>query len=305
MPAPYAQPMPEVEGVSHVYVNAGGLRMHVAQAGPEDGQPVMLLHGWPQHWWLWRNVMPALAAAGYRVHAPDLRGLGWSEATSKFAGYDKRQFARDVVALLDALEIDKVRLAGHDWGGWTGFLAAMNEPERVDRYMAMNIPPPWLDPGPFDLKASLKALSRLWYQVMMATPGVSRIAQAGPGRPIFEKNIVGSAHNKAAFPKDVVDVYLDQFQDPKRSHASMYIYRSFLVRELPAIQTGKYVKGRLTVPSKLLFGLDDVAVDPAILDADHSLRADDLEIERVENCGHFIIDERPELVTERLLDFFA
>ena len=84
MSGSYFQPMPAVEGVEHIYVNAGGLRTHVAVAGPEGGEPVMLLHGWPQHWWLWRNVMPELAAAGYRVYAPDLRGLGWSEATERF-----------------------------------------------------------------------------------------------------------------------------------------------------------------------------------------------------------------------------
>ncbi len=305
MSAPHLQPMPEVEGVEHLYVNAGGLRMHVAAAGPEDGDPVLLLHGWPQHWWLWRDVIPALAAEGYRVYAPDLRGLGWSEATDRFCDYDKRQYARDVIALLDALEIDTVRLAGHDWGGWTGFLVSIMAPERVDRYMAMNIPPPWLDPGPFDLPKTLKALSRLGYQVIMATPGISRFAQAGPGRAEFAKGIVKASKRREVWDNGVLDVFLDQFKDPRRSKASMYIYRNFLVRELPQIQLGKYVPGRLTTRTTLLFGLDDVAIDPAILDADHSKFADDLTIERVPDCGHFIVDEQPERVIDELLKFFA
>lgn len=299
------QPLPEAPGVEHIYVNAGGLRTHVAVAGPKDGEPVVLLHGWPQHWWLWRNVMPPLSEAGYRVYAPDLRGLGWSEATHRIADYDKRNLAKDIVALLDALELDSVYLAGHDWGGWTGFLVAMDHPERVKRFVAMNIPPPWLDPGPFDLKASLKALSNLWYQVVMSTPGAAHFVLAGRGRSIFAKSLVGAADNRDAFSREIIATYLDQFIDRRRSRATTGFYRRFLLGELPAIQTGKYVKGRLSVPSKLLFGLNDVAVDPAILDADHSLRADDLQIERVENCGHFIVDERPEYVTERLLDFFA
>ncbi len=300
-----SQPMPEVPGVDHIYVNAGGLRTHVAVTGPESGEPVVLLHGWPQHWWLWRNVMPTLAAAGHRVYAPDLRGLGWTEATDRLADYDKRQFARDVVALLDALELGRVNLAGHDWGGWAGFIVAMQHPDRVRRFLAMNIPPPWLDPGPFDIKKALKALSKLWYQVVMATPGISRFAQAGKGRPIFERQIIGSANNKDAFTPEVVDTYLGQFADRQRSRTSTYIYRRFLLSELPAIQLGKYAPGRLSVPSKLLFGLDDVAIDAGILDADHSLRADDLQIERVADCGHFIVDERPELVAQRLVEFFS
>lgn len=306
MPGSYLQPMPEVAGVEHIYVNAGGLRMHVATAGPEDGPPVMLLHGWPQHWWLWRNVMPALAAEGYRVYAPDLRGLGWSEATERCCDYDKRQFARDIVALLDVLEIDKVKLAGHDWGGWTGFLVAMTAPERVEKYVAMNITPPWLDPGPFDLGKLLKATSRLWYQVLMATPGLSRIAQAGPAKPIFAKRMVGSAHNIKVWGDGAIDTYLNQFEDRRRSDASMYIYRRFITAELPQIQFGKYLEDRrLTTPTKLLFGLEDIAIDPEILDGPHEKFADDMTIERVENCGHFIVDEQPELVARTLIDFYA
>jgi pimeloyl-ACP methyl ester carboxylesterase len=305
MSGSYLQPMPEVEGVEHIYVNAGGLRMHVATAGPEGGEPVMLLHGWPQHWWLWRKVMPALAAQGYRVYAPDLRGLGWTEATERFADYDKRQFARDIVALLDELGIEKVKLAGHDWGGWTGFLVSITAPERVDRYVAFNILPPWLDPGPFDVGKMLKAVSRLWYQVVMATPGVSRFAQAGPGRAFFQKRLIGSAGDGDAWSGGAVDVYLDQFRDPRRSRATMYIYRRFLLVELPQIQTGKYVPARLTTRAKLVFGLDDIAIDPAVLDGPHEKFADDLTIDRVENCGHFIVDERPELVAEKLIEFFA
>ena len=305
MSGSYFQPMPAVEGVEHIYVNAGGLRTHVAVAGPEGGEPVMLLHGWPQHWWLWRNVMPELAAAGYRVYAPDLRGLGWSEATERFCDYDKRQFARDVIALLDVLELDRVKLAGHDWGGWTGFLVSMMAPERVDRYVAMNIPPPWLDPGPFELVKTLKALSRLGYQVIMATPGISRFAQAGPGRKFFADGIIKSARRREAWAGGALDVYLDQFKSPRRSNATMYIYRNFLLRELPQIQLGKYISGRLTTPTMLLFGMDDVAIDPAVLDADHSRFADDMKIERVEGCGHFIVDERPEFVSQRLLAFFS
>lgn len=305
MGAPYLQPMPHVDGVDHIWVNAGGLRTHVAVAGPQDGPPVVLLHGWPQHWWLWREVIGPLAAAGHRVHAPDLRGLGWTEATESFSGYDKRNMARDVIALLDVLELERVNLAGHDWGGWIGFLTAIMAPERIERYMPMNIPPPWLDPGPFDLVKAAKAISRLGYQVVMATPGVSRLAQAGPGRRFFADAIRKSTVNREAWDGDIVDVFLDQFEDPKRSHASMYIYRNFLVKELPLIQLGKYVPGRLTTPTRLLFGLEDVAIDPAVLDADHSSFADDLTIDRIPGCGHFIVDERPEFVTGELLRFFA
>ena len=130
--------IPHVTGVDHEFVDAGGLRTHVALAG--DGPPVVLLHGWPQHWYLWRDVIP-LVAPHARVIAPDLRGFGWTEVPEE--GYDKLQLARDVLALLDELGVDEFTLAGHDWGGYAGFLLALEEPERVKGSLALNIIPPW------------------------------------------------------------------------------------------------------------------------------------------------------------------
>ena len=85
----------------------------------------MLLHGWPQHWYEWRHQIPVLAEH-YRVICPDLRGFGWSDAPP--GGYDKETLAADVVNLLDALGLDRVKLIGHDWGGWVGFLLCIDPP---------------------------------------------------------------------------------------------------------------------------------------------------------------------------------
>ena len=90
--------IPHVAGVDHEFVDAGGLRTHVATAG--EGPPVVLLHGWPQHWYEWRDVIPRLAPHA-RVICPDLRGFGWTEVPER--GYEKDQLKRDVLALLDAL----------------------------------------------------------------------------------------------------------------------------------------------------------------------------------------------------------
>jgi pimeloyl-ACP methyl ester carboxylesterase len=112
--------------------------MHVAEAG--EGDPIVMLHGWPQHWYLWRDVIP-LVAPHARVICPDLRGFGWSDVPS--SDYDRETMARDVLALLDALELERVRLVGHDWGGWIGFLLCLNEPRRISRFVALSILPPW------------------------------------------------------------------------------------------------------------------------------------------------------------------
>ena len=110
---------PEVAGVQRPrWSQAGGLRMHVVEAGPPDGDPVLVLHGWPQHWYQWRHQIPALAEAGYRVIVPDLRGFGQSEAPPK--GYDKENMATDVLNLMDTMGLERVKLLAHDWGGWIG-----------------------------------------------------------------------------------------------------------------------------------------------------------------------------------------
>src|SRR5436305_1121140 len=130
--------MPELEGVEHRFLDVRGARLHVAELG--SGPPVVLLHGWPQHWWCWRAVMPLLAER-HRVLAPDLRGFGWSEATPR--GYRKDELAADLVGILDALGIEQAALVGHDWGGVVGFLACLEHPERIARFVPMNTGHVW------------------------------------------------------------------------------------------------------------------------------------------------------------------
>src|SRR5215208_3028446 len=109
--------MPHVEGVEHHWTTANGIRIHYAEAG--TGEPVLLLHGWPQHWWCWRHLIAPLAE-GHRVLAPDLRGWGWSDAPP--GDYAKATFAADVLGLMDAEGIASATLIGHDWGGYAAFL---------------------------------------------------------------------------------------------------------------------------------------------------------------------------------------
>lgn len=126
--------MPELPGVEHRFVDVRGARMHVADSGG-SGPPVVLLHGWPQHWWTWRRVIELLRDDA-RVIAIDLRGFGWSEATLR--GYRKEELAQDVVGVLDALALDSVFLVGHDWGGVVGFIVCLQHPDRVRRYVVMS-----------------------------------------------------------------------------------------------------------------------------------------------------------------------
>src|SRR4051812_33676507 len=152
---------PQVDGIRHRYVEARGLRFHIAEAGEGD-DVVLCLHGWPQHWYEWRRLLPALAG-DHRVLALDQRGFGWSDAPAD--GYEKENLVADVLAVLDQLGIERVKLVGHDWGGWIGFLLCLRAPRRIESFLALNIIPPW-----FNLRVIYGHAWRFWYQQMILTP---------------------------------------------------------------------------------------------------------------------------------------
>jgi pimeloyl-ACP methyl ester carboxylesterase len=285
--------MPEVAGVSHRWVEARGLRFHVAEAG--EGEDVVLcLHGWPQHWYEWRHLMPALADR-HRVLALDLRGFGWSEAPPH--GYEKEEMASDVLAVLDELGLEQVKLVGHDWGGWIGFLLCLREPERFERYLALNILPPWTT-----MRAMAPHLWRFWYQWLILSPGIGyRLHRSGRFVP---KVLVGASVRKEVWDETTLHAFSDTFTEPDRARAAVQMYRVFNLREVPEIAKGRYAEARLEVPTKLLFGTGDAALNHKLL-AGYENHADDMQIEKVDGCGHFIADEMPAFVAERARDFFS
>ena len=289
--------IPEIGGITHRDVQAGALRMHLVEAGPPDGPPVLVLHGWPQHWYQWRHQIPALAEAGYNVIVPDLRGFGQTDAPP--GGYDKENMATDVLTLMDAMGLERVRLLAHDWGGWIGFIMCVREPGRVSRYMPLNIAHLW---GKTDGR-TVAATWRFWYQAVIASPFGPRLLRGRPG--FVDRVIQGGSPNPQAWTEEDLRAYSRPLQEPARAHASQQLYRTFLVKEFPAIAAGRYRKERLTVPTRMLFGVDDFAISPALLRRDTREFADDFEIEFVPDTGHFIGEERPELVNDRALEFFA
>lgn len=286
--------MPIVEGVTHRDVRAAGIRFHVAEAG--SGAPVVLVHGWPQHWFCWRKIIPLLARE-HRVIVPDLRGFGWSDAPA--GAYDKQTLADDVLALLDALELERVDMIAHDWGGWVGFLMCLEEPERFAHFLALNIYPPWPDPP--SLTAAL-GVARLWYQAALAAPGLGRALIA---RTDFVRRVItaGAVHPDA-FEASALDSFAEVLREPARTNASVHLYRTFLLRELRPYLTGQHQGRRLSVPTLLLHGKRDLAVDYRRLGPwqDH---ADDMRVELRDDSGHFIAEELPEIVAERALALFA
>jgi pimeloyl-ACP methyl ester carboxylesterase len=285
--------LPEVEGVQHRTVRARGIDFHVAEAG--EGEDVVLcLHGWPQHWYEWRHLLPALADR-HRALALDLRGFGWSDAPRD--GYEKESMATDVLAVLDELGLDRVKLVGHDWGGWIGFLLCLRAPTRFERFLALNIVPPWVS-----LRNTVGHAWRFSYQQLVLAPGLGyRLHRRGDFVP---RVLVGGSRHKDVWDEATLRVFADNLAEPPRARAAVRMYRVFNWREVLPIVRGRYADRRLTVPTLLVFGVDDFVLRPEML-AGYERHADDMEVELVEDCGHFIADERPDLITEKARAFFG
>lgn len=276
--------VPQLPGVTHEFVDAGGLRTHVALAGPEDAPPLLLVHGWPQHWWCWRAVIPSLAER-WRVIAPDLRGHGWTDAPPR--GYEKEQLADDLLALLDALGLEKVTWVGHDWGSWVGYLTALRAPERLERLVACSAPPPFADRR--DPRTAALMLS---YQAPISTPGL--------GALIVRRGMAGrllrAGRRLGRFSDEEVRTFDDVLR--ARPHVTVQMYRSFLTRELPKLLRGRYHDAVLEVPTLTLLGDRDLVT--RTVPAGRWPGQPSVTVERVEDVGHFLPEEAPEALLARL-----
>jgi pimeloyl-ACP methyl ester carboxylesterase len=278
--------MPSVVGVIHRYVDVGGVRLHVAEAG--EGPPLLLLHGWPQHWWCWRRVVPELSRR-YRLLMPDLRGFGWSDAPP--GSYSKETFAKDILGLLDVEGLDRVRVIGHDWGGYTALLLALRHPERIERLLALDIAPPWPQwstPGPRHLALPLLAS----YQVLLGSPVLgSRLLTSGTG--LVRTLIRAGSGPTANWTSQELDTYANVLRDPARAAATSACYRTFLTRELPMMTLGGDRSGDLQVPTLLAMGASSSLHHILRPKPQHNLR-----VETIPAAGHFLPEEAPRAVLD-------
>ncbi len=269
-------PPPDLPGVRHDYLDAGGLRTHVALAGPEEAPPILLVHGWPQHWWAWRHVIPGLAER-HRVIVPDLRGHGWTDRPD--SGYAKEQLASDLLALLDVLGIARATWIGHDWGGWVGQLVALRAPERIERMLVLCVPHLWVDPHP-------RQLALLGYQGPISLPLIGRPLASRMIRPILQ---AGRGHD----PLSAVNVEL--FAQHISPEVTVAMYRTFLTREVVPIARGRYGRSQLEVPTTVMVGARDQVtrgVTPGSVPGQPRL-----QVEVIHGVAHWLPEQRPDVVT--------
>jgi pimeloyl-ACP methyl ester carboxylesterase len=202
-----------------------------------------------------------------------------------------------VLAVLDELGLERVKLVGHDWGGWVGFLLCLREPERFQRFLALNVVPPWANP-----RNVVPHLWRCGYQQLILAPWLGyQLHRRGE---FVRRVLVGASERREAWTAEALAAFADTFAEPARARAAVRMYRVFNWRELGPIARGRYAQARPRVPTLLVFGEEDFVLRPRMLGG-YQHHAEAMRVELVPGCGHFIADERPELVAARAREFFV
>jgi pimeloyl-ACP methyl ester carboxylesterase len=279
---------PQVAGAAHSYVSVDGVRLHYAEAG--TGHPVVLLHGWPQHWWMWRHLITPLAEE-YRVICPDFRGFGWSEVPPR--GYGVSRLAEDVLGLLDHLGIEQARVVGHDVGLGVGYWMCLFHPPRVERFVAMSAWHLWAASG-----LNVRAFLRPWHMAVLASP-LGALAVRRLGMP---ERALRTWRWSGRFSERETEIYVARLKQSESAKATVKRYRHQLAEILWFARW--YKRLRVSVPTLHLVGEKDPIIE---VHENDFLRthADDLVFELVPDAGHFLVEERPDWVRERLLAYLA
>ncbi len=280
-----------ISEITHHTTTVNGFDLHYAETG--EGTPVVLLHGWPQHWWSWRDVIGPLAER-HRVICPDIRGLGWSQGPgigATVTDYSFRTLASDLVGILDALDIDRAHLVGHDWGTAIGYRAMLNRPDRfLSGVMTGAVHPwsvfahPWLYLRPW----------HLWAYAAIGAPLTTRLN--------VPAHCLRTWRHRGEFSPAEVDNYVERMRRPEAIGATRAYDRNIALHEIPHFWRHHRAL-RLRVPTLHLNGAEDPLTRAVPRDAWRPY-ADDMRFELLPDCGHFLAEERPEELLDRLTEFF-
>jgi len=275
------------------YIDTGELRLHAVTGG--DGPPLLLVHGWPQTWYAWRMVMPALAR-DFSVVAVDQRGIGLSDKPQD--GYDTGTLARDLVGLMDALGHQRFALYGTDVGMPIAYALAADHPDRVDRLVVSEAPLPGISPSPpLFLPPLLNA--RLWHLAFNQLPKVNEQLVTGREDIFFGAEFEASAGTHK-LPDDAVKYYIDTLAaDPDHLRGSFEFYRAI---PATAAQNEQRKTRRLALPVLAIGGEESSGEG---VGNTMKLTADNVQTVVLAGSGHWVAEQAPEQLLAALTEFLA
>jgi pimeloyl-ACP methyl ester carboxylesterase len=290
---------PDSLGVRHAFADVNGLRMHYVEKG--EGPLVVLLHGFPEMWWSWRYQIPALVDAGYRVVAPDLRGYSETEAKGP---YDVDTLRDDVVGLLDHLGAEKAILVAHDWGGGVAWHLASTRQSRCSKLVVMNCPHPVVFTRALFSKPS--QLLKSWYMFFFQIPFLPEMILTRHGGTWAARALRGMAIDKTNFGSEELAPFAAAIVKPGRASAMVGWYRAAIRAGLRSGRQGPKALGRyetIVIPTLLLWGLGDTALGYEDVVPGTERYVPGIEVQTIDDCGHFVQQEKPAEVNRRLIEF--
>jgi epoxide hydrolase 4 len=277
----------------HRQAVVNGVRLHYVEAG--SGPPVILLHGFPEFWYSWRHQIPALAQAGFRVLAPDLRGYNLSDKPLGVSAYRLDVLVEDVRALIHHAGEQRVALVGHDWGGVVAWHLAMHQAEVVDKLIILNAP------HPAAYRRELRSwpqLLRSWYILFFQVPGVPEQLFTAGDYDVLSRILLRQPVHAEAFTPDDVRRYKQALARPGALTAALNYYRA--LRD-PAHRTPKD-DALIHAPTLLLWGERDAYLTTRLTEGLKPW-VPNLSIVRFPDVSHWIQNDAPQRVNRLLIDF--
>jgi len=238
--------------LEHSYIETNGIRLHVVQAGPQSGTPVVLLHGFPEFWYGWRLQIPALVEAGCRVIIPDQRGYNLSDKPEGVKTFSMDELVKDVIGLIDALGYEKVNLVGHDWGAAVAWVVANQHPERLHRMGILNVPHPEVMKR--FLKRDLEQLRRSWYILFFQLPWLPEALMRAQDWSAMIRALRDSGKTHT-FTDEDIDKYKEAWSQPGALTAMLNWYRAAARYQMPDMKDAL-----IRVPTLMMWGMKDVAL---------------------------------------------
>jgi len=280
--------------VNHETTDVGEVSLHYVTAGPDGGDPIVLLHGFPEFWYGWRHQLPALAEAGYRVIAPDQRGYNRSDKPEGLDAYTVDRLAGDIVGLLDTLGYERAQMIGHDWGAGVLWQTMLRYPDRVERGVIMNVPHPEV----FEefLPGRPRQLLKSYYMFLYQLPRVPELllrADSWRGLQWF----IETSNRPDTFTEADLKHYRDAWSQPGALTAMLNWYRALIRRDVddPASM-------EVTVPTMIIWGMQDAYLLPGMAEASAGY-CDECRLEQVDDATHWVHHEVPDRVNRAVLEF--
>ncbi len=278
-------------------VGVGEVRLAVRESG--EGEPVIMLHGFPELWYSWRHQLPALADAGYRAIAPDLRGYGASDRPTTVRDYALPALAGDIAGLVRALGEESAHLVGHDWGGSLCWVLAARQPRLVRSLAILNSPHPVASA---EARQVREQQQRSWYMLLFQFAGV---AEAWLSADDFA-NMRSFVFDDAA-PGTFGDEDRERFLAPLRRDGALTAALNYYRANIPpASWIGSPPElPSITVPTTIIWGEDDTYMSPVLLERSMELVAGPLTVERLPGVSHWVQQEVPDRVNGLLLEHLS